>query len=529
MWRRWLKPLRVVVALACVAAISAAYLDVWDLGATSVAEPFIALQFAPSLVGCIGAAGIATAGFTLVLVLTLAFGRIYCSTLCPLGTLQDGISRVAGGWHPAYTFTPAHPRLRYAVLLLTVLTVAVGSGLLLNLLEPFSSTGRMLTALARPVVLAANNATASTFELAGWFGVHRLEWPALSPVAVGVAAVTFALITWLAGRHGRLYCNTLCPVGTLLGLVARIAPYRPRIGATACTRCGRCERACKAGCIDVSGATIDASRCVACYNCVATCPHDAVRLSPVRPTRTNTQPAEPTRRNLLLGLLAGGASLCVPTAPIAPIAHAALPPGFVASGPTTIPERKAHPLSPPGSRSIAHFTARCTACHLCVAACPSRVLLPALFEYGPSGLLQPLVDAHASYCSYDCTICSQACPTGAILPLDVQAKHRTQIGVAHFIKDNCIVHTDLTNCGACSEHCPTKAVHMVDYPNTSGRTLVIPAVDASICVGCGACEYACPTRPFRAIYVDGNPEHKRAQKPVTEKLEHPDPTEDFPF
>ena len=65
-------------------------------------------------------------------------------------------------------------------------------------------------------------------------------------------------------------------------------------------------------------------------------------------------------------------------------------------------------------------------------------------------------------------ICTRVCPSGAILPLSKEDKHRTQVGVAKFIRENCVVYTDNTNCGACSEHCPTKAVHMVPLSKCSG-------------------------------------------------------------
>lgn len=102
--------------------------------------------------------------------------------------------------------------------------------------------------------------------------------------------------------------------------------------------------------------------------------------------------------------------------------------------------------------------------------------------------------------------------------------------MAKFIKENCVVHTDKTNCGACSEHCPTKAVNMVPYPNAANKPLVIPKVDPDVCIGCGGCEHACPTKPFKAIYVDGNPVHRIARKPAVKRIdEKMDYNEDFPF
>jgi ferredoxin len=137
--------------------------------------------------------------------------------------------------------------------------------------------------------------------------------------------------------------------------------------------------------------------------------------------------------------------------------------------------------------------------------------------------MQPRMDFHAGFCNYECTRCTEICPTGAIMPLMLEAKKLTQIGKTVFIKDNCIVQTEKTICGACSEHCPTKACHLVPF---EGK-LLIPEIRDEICIGCGACEYACPTKPYKAIFVDGNPVHEAAKKPDIKALESA--PGDFPF
>jgi formate hydrogenlyase subunit 6/NADH:ubiquinone oxidoreductase subunit I len=227
----------------------------------------------------------------------------------------------------------------------------------------------------------------------------------------------------------------------------------------------------------------------------------------------------------MVGLVAGGMSAI---ASRLEARQQGMPP--LQSRPTTIPERKSCPVSPPGSESIARFTSLCTACHLCVSLCPSQVLAPSFLGYGLSGMMQPQLDFRTSHCNFDCTICSGVCPSGALVPLAKETKKQTQLGVAKFIKENCVVYTDNTNCGACSEHCPTKAVRMVPYLNATGRKLVIPEINGAVCVGCGGCEHACPTIPYKAIYVEGNPVHKFAEKPVETKLmQQPETGEDFPF
>ncbi|UJX41165.1 4Fe-4S binding protein [Desulfovibrio sp. JY] len=528
---RWLKPIRVAVALVFLVLTMGLFLDFRGVGVRRLADGVLYLQFVPSLLRFLGNAALGATGFLVVIALTLLFGRIYCSTFCPLGTLQDAIRRlsdarrrIAGKKRQRYAFSKPHAAIRYTVLALTVLLLLAGSGLLLNLLDPFSNFGRILANLAEPVVLAANNLAAFVAERWGIHAVYQVPWPAMAPVSVGVALAMLLTVGWLGARHGRLYCNTLCPVGTLLGMVSKHALFRLRIDPATCGACGRCERVCKAGCIDFREKTVDFSRCVGCCNCLAVCPDQALRFGRGQGKSPEAGTESPGRRRFLIGLAATGLGLAAPqTTP-------AQPAGFVQSRPTTIPEERTGPVSPPGSQSVAHFTFRCTACHLCVAACPSRVLVPSFLDYGPSGLMQPRLDFRSGYCNFDCTACSAICPSGAILPVAKALKQRTQLGVARFVKENCVVHTDNTNCGACSEHCPTKAVHMVPYLTMADRKLVIPEVNEAICVGCGACEHACPTRPYKAIYVRANPVHKQAEKPV-EKALPPSPAmgEDFPF
>jgi ferredoxin len=186
------------------------------------------------------------------------------------------------------------------------------------------------------------------------------------------------------------------------------------------------------------------------------------------------------------------------------------------------------PITPPGSRSRLHFTSHCTACQLCVGACPTQVLRPSLLAYAPDGLLLPRLSYHAGACTYDCTRCGQVCPTGAIQALPLAARHLVQVGRARFVKDDCVVVKLGKACGACVEHCPTKAITMVPY-GPEGGGLKIPEVEDELCIGCGSCEHPCPTRPLRAIYVEPRAVHGTARQPPQKPLQAPPPSADFPF
>jgi ferredoxin len=349
----------------------------------------------------------------------------------------------------------------------------------------------------------------------------------------------------MSARHGRLFCNSLCPVGTLLGLVSRFSLFRVAIDQGKCNLCARCSVQCKAECIHLKSMRVDFDRCVACFNCIPACPESGIgyRLAWGRGGRTAESTASDAPR--MPDALRAASDRPLPVARAGPSVDRR---GFLAQGgacalgvlglaahsrgqewpqnkrPTEIPVVKEHPVAPPGAVSVARFNAACTACQLCVSVCPTQVLQPALLSYGPAGFLQPYMAYELAYCTYECVRCGEVCPTRAIGPLPVADKKTAKIGEVRFIEDNCIVVTERTACGACAEHCPTQAVHMAPYEGE----LTLPELETATCIGCGACEYACPVRPHRAIYVEGEPVHRVAEVPRSEPLEIEVP-QDFPF
>jgi ferredoxin len=520
----WLKKIRVATALAFLALTTLLFVDFDRLG-ESYAPAVLYLQFVPSLLNFTQTLALAATGFIVVLVVTLLFGRVYCSTVCPLGTLQDVVIRVADKIRKPrkVKFKPQKPYswLRYGVLALTVGLFLSGSVLVLSLLDPFSNFGRIAADLLRPLYVAAHNGYGRLLESFGIYGPFPLHWKAPPLATLIFPALLLLGLIGLSAFKGRMFCNTLCPVGALLGLISRFAIFKIQVPKDACTLCAQCSIHCKAGCIRLKTQEVDFSRCVACFNCINVC--EAHGIGYARSRSVKSRPLSPPP---LLQREPGVSRRAVLHAGATALVGWASLPGSnpLAAEPGRIAPLKTGPVAPPGAGDIARFNALCTACHLCVSACPQDVLQPALLEYGLSGLLQPHLDFATRYCSYECHRCGQICPTGALQPLDLAAKQIVQLGVAHFIRERCIVHTDHTACGACDEYCPTKAVHMVPYRDG----LTFPEVRQGLCVGCGACEYACPVRPDRAIVVEGLTVHRQARRPVAKPLEQ-ETLDAFPF
>lgn len=520
-----LKKVRIVLSLLFFLITGFIFIDLFNTFSTRLVGAITYLQFLPSLVKFIHLLAFASAGFLVVAVLTLIFGRVYCSTICPLGTLQDIIARIrlkVKKRKRSFRYGNPFNWLRYSVLVITSLFLLSGSVLLADLLDPFSNFGRIFNNLVRPVYHGLNNLLAMVLAATGSYAAAPVKWTGINWLAFGFSISWLGLIIVLAWQRGRLYCNTICPVGALLGLMSKISLFRIRLDRSACTLCGKCSAVCKAECIDFRNQQVDHSRCVGCMNCLIPCADNGVKIMPAwKKDAIIIENFDPARRKFLKE------SSLVATA------FAGLGPAtLMATGeekkeviPGTVPIFRENPVTPPGSLSRDRFNSICTACHLCISSCPTHVLQPTYFHYGTAGFLQPRMDYITSFCNFECLICGEVCPTGAILPLMLEEKKLTQMGKSYFVKENCVVYTRETDCGACSEHCPTKAVYMISYK----EKLKIPEVNNEICVGCGACEYACPTDP-KSIYVDGNPLHQKAKVPeVKEVQQDEDYKEDFPF
>ncbi len=357
------------------------------------------IQFIPALVRAITLATVgAIAVFALLVLGTLLFGRFYCSILCPLGILQDLITKLSRGKNAKALRRETWVRYPLAGIIFGMFASGWAWGLLL--LDPYSTAGR--------IAIGAS----------------------LTGLLTLLALV--ALCIW----RKRFFCATLCPVGVVLGLLSKWGLYRLSLSEK-CVNCGKCANLCPSGCIDPGAKTVDNERCVRCMACVSQCPTGAISLQ-----RRTPPAANPARRAFLTkgALLAAGVGTGVALTKVAKdCATAKL------ATPTL--------LLPPGAGDASRFTSKCTGCQACVAACPEKILIPTA-----KGLAPVALDLTLGACRYDCNACGQACPTGAILPLSLAEKQRVKMAVATFSAKKCKVFQDDEACGKCAEVCPTQAI-----------------------------------------------------------------------
>lgn len=390
------KVLKIAVAILMLASVTAAFFGV----------PYAALA-------CKIQPGVSWA-FLAVLLLTPTFGRLFCECLCPLGILQTVVNRI---FHPKHHVrrvctrlpeTPVQRVVRWIVLAVCVGLAAAGLGALAWFITPYALYGKAL----------------------------MLCVPAIVTVAVVLGLSVFG--------KGRIWCNWICPVGTLFNLLSKKAVCCHKVGP---------------GC----------SHCRACF--------------PSSPTQTPNNPNTEglTRRETLQGVGVLAAVSAVEKTTDGGYAPVSLP---------GVPERPATVL-PPGASVREVFNRTCVACGLCIANCPEKCLKPStkLSTFG-----QPEMDFRYGHCRVGCTKCGEVCPTIAIHRLTKEEKRNTHMGHAIWKKVLCIRTTDKVECTACVKKCPVKAIHLVEG---------FPFIDKTACIGCGACEHVCPSRPLPAIFVKG--------------------------
>lgn len=494
-----LKKIRRVLAVVMFALITLLMLDFTEtllawLG--WVAQ----IQFLPALLGLNAIVLVA------LVVLTLVFGRIYCSVICPLGVMQDIVSWIHGRKKKnRFTYSPAKSWLRYTTVAVMAAALVAGVGSIAALLAPYSTYGRIVINLFQPLYMWGNNLLAAIAEHYESYAFYSVDvWIKSLPTFI-IALATLVILVVLAWRGGRTYCNTICPVGTVLAQLARFSWFKVHIDANKCKNCNLCSKNCKSSCIDIKNHKVDYTRCVTCGNCLEKCSFGALTYGhnkPVaqpaaqEPAGESSPSASNTRRAMLVGAAIVGAEAAMAQA------KKKVDGGLAAIEDKQEPERTT-PLTPPGSLSASNMARRCTACQLCVSACPNEVLRP---SGNLATLMQPTMSYERGYCRPECNRCSQSCPTGAIKPIGLDEKVSTQIGHAVWIKKNCLA-TQGIQCGNCARHCPSGAIEMVPLDEKDENSPFVPAINPAKCIGCGACEYLCPSRPFSAIYVEGHEKH----------------------
>ncbi len=519
---RLLRYTRITVEAICALLLTALLVD-YSMGTARIAGWLARIQFLPACLSMSFGIIAFWLGFTLI------FGRVYCSTVCPLGAFQDLIARMPSlsrrkkPFRLRRNYTPPQTAVRYAALAILAAGL-MGATFILSYIEPYTVYSRISVYLLKPAYGSAENLIADLGEFTGLWTIALVNVGVISVTGIIISVATLAIIAVTSIRHGRWFCNTACPTGAALGIVSRYSIFHMDIDTDKCVQCRKCVRVCKAECISMPDHVVDTSRCVVCFNCVNACDSGAItytskrkqlsipmmqRIIPVgsrqgevsaqgidTATKAVTAARPMDRRKFLTAGIVAAASPLLARA--ADKISARIEPLETGSVPL-VPARY---VTPPGTKSRNEFLQKCTGCGLCISHCTSQVLRPSSGQYSYRHLMVPVMDFSRNWCYYDCNRCTTLCPTDALHPLTRDEKRRFVNGLARVDATNCISAVEGTPCGACARRCPAGAIAMRPLNDTTPN--VMPVIDPSKCIGCGACEYICPAAPFKAIVINGN-------------------------
>jgi ferredoxin len=408
-----------------------------------------------------------------ILATALFFGRAFCAYICPLGTLFDLLGRRKP--HPGRIRTRA-PKY----LILCALLAAAGANYA-GLLDPIALLTRVFAFLAWPLVMLAVNLGLDTLRPAAeHYRLLSLAYAhAAQPVFIGawLSALILAALLILNRFAHRFWCRSVCPLGALLGIVARISVIHRRV-SSACTSCGACVEPCPLQAIpDEMPKLTRAGECSLCGTCAKMCPQDAISYGPQKYTDVSAH-AVISKRAFIAATGAG----------LAAAALARLSPRE--------PLRPAGLLRPPGAVPETEFLKRCVRCGACMHACPTNTLQPLLLEQGLENLWTPRLVPRLAGCDQSCFLCGTVCPTGALRELTLEEKNHAKLGTAYIVKDRCLVWARDRLCLICDEQCPYNAI-IFQWKDGFRRPVVIEHK----CNGCGFCEEQCPVAGESAIIV----------------------------
>ncbi|MFC1544543.1 4Fe-4S dicluster domain-containing protein [Gemmatimonadota bacterium] len=446
--------------------------------------------------------------------LTVAFGRIFCSWVCPMGTLSHVLSHNKLKTAESVRRNRYHKRQSWKYVAVAFFLIASALGLqIVGFLDPFSVLIRSFALAVNPVF--------NFLARALLYPLLTLDWPWLNAIVepmftflrryvlsfeqpyfyqglfIGLLFVAIAVLNQV---RRRFWCRFLCPLGALLGLLGRFSFLKLVVNKETCTSCMLCNRNCEGACEPHSTESWVRAECLPCWNCVEACPHGSISLGLGLPGRKDASVDLSKRAVLASAGTAVGALALMRIDP-----RKLAPSSRVSSGRDS---KKHNPLliRPPGAVDEEEFLKRCIKCGECMKVCIKNAIHPTLMEAGLEGLWTPYLKMQLGYCEFNCTLCGQVCPTGAIEKLTTEAKHVNRIGLAFFDRNRCIPFSLGRNCIVCEEVCPTpkKAIYFeeVEVTDRDGKRQVIkqPVIDPHLCIGCGICEYVCPLVDKPGVY-----------------------------
>jgi len=439
----------------------------------------------------------------IIIALTIFLGRFFCGWICPLGTTIDISSKVLIS--PSNKLSIKFDNLRYLKfgILIASVILAFFSVNLWGYFDPLSIFNRVLTTVIYPLgtlitetVLLQSSEVSFLEDPVYWvYDLYKeIIMPENQAFVQQVFWITalFCIILGLEKLSRRFWCRYLCPAGAWLGFLSQLRFYE-RIVGEICPVCNKCQIECKMNAIPEGDISLTSKiECIECFNCGALCPPKKKSITYRWRWKPYHTPLDVTRRQFITTSAASIVTL-----------------GMLSIG-LNDRKNKERRIRPPGSLPEDEFLNKCIRCLECVRICQSNghCLQPDSIHNTALELWAPVAQMREGYCEYNCNLCGLVCPTEAILPLALDVKQKTPMGMAYFDKNLCIPFAQNKDCIVCEEHCPTpdKAIKFelkeIILPDGTIKIVKYPYVVRELCIGCGICEHKCPIPGDPGIFVN---------------------------
>ncbi|MHC4842415.1 MAG: 4Fe-4S binding protein [Planctomycetota bacterium] len=373
------------------------------------------------------------------IVLTIIFGRVFCSWICPFGSIHHFVGYLSNRKKPASKKIELNKYrkaqcIKYFILVAFLAMAAfpsLSASLQTGLLDPIPLVTRSFNLVIVPIFDQFTNfiSVPNRFYEGAWL-----------VLTIFLAAVLMNMLI------PRFYCRFICPLGALFGVINRFAIWRIGQNENECIQCRLCEKSCEGGCEPRGNMRI--SECVLCFNCLDDCNHGVISYQTMQSTAGEITGPDISRRGFALSLASGLTGIWV----------------IRLAG--KVGENWFNKvIRPPGSLKEKEFLKRCIKCGQCMRVCPTNVLQPAGFEGGLENLWTPVFNNRigSSGCQLNCVSCGQVCPTSAIRPITLDEKlgqgkfidvGPIKMGTAFFDRNRCLPWAMDRPCIVCEENCP---------------------------------------------------------------------------
>lgn len=214
-------------------------------------------------------------GFLIFLGFFIVFNKAWCGYICPLGTVQDWITKLRhriGIRYSRYDSLSFQrlKKIKYVFLIL-LLAIPLGMGNSFFGLSPINHDMQAPFCQICPGRTIMPLVSADTSQ----FFIDFTNKTTLVMSTLGMIITGLFLVGAFAKK--RFFCF-FCPMSALQFLFSRFGVLRLTKDGSKCTKCGNCYRVCDVGIIgiaeDITSKNIVKDDCMMCFKCVEACPEE---------------------------------------------------------------------------------------------------------------------------------------------------------------------------------------------------------------------------------------------------------------